>query len=134
MGNQAVSLQSLALFRSAVPVSRASFHSTDTSTAQKNNRLKKPLFFSLFRSSSSHTHFLRSSWLMHPQYSFIPLHSAGCVSLHSSIMSAPLVNCAVAPSHSHQGWLSSVKTSLCPKSRFPAKAAAFYCFPAVARS
>jgi hypothetical protein len=28
----------------------------------------------------------------------------------------PLVFSAVAPSHSHRGWLRSVKTSLCPKS------------------
>jgi hypothetical protein len=41
-------------------------------------------FFALFRSSSSHVHFLRSAGLLHPQYRFIPLHFARSVTLHSS--------------------------------------------------
>lgn len=60
-------------------------------TAQKKEQLRKKaaLFFALFRSSSSHGRFLRSSGLLHPQFSFIPLRSASYAPLlSSSIMSA----------------------------------------------
>ncbi len=47
MGNQAVSLRSFPLFRSAVPVGRAFLHSTDHFTAQKIRQPKnrQPYFF-----------------------------------------------------------------------------------------
>ena len=55
--------------------------------------------------SSSHALFLRSAGLLHPQYRFIPLRSAGYAPLHSSrIMSVAPGFLAVAPSHSHRGW------------------------------
>lgn len=105
MGNQAVSLLSFPLLRSAVPVGRAFLRSTDHFTAQKIRQPKiGSLIFSAVRSSSSHGLFLRSIGLMHPQYSFIPLQSfvrltlhfitlkaLSFISLHSSrIMSAAL--------------------------------------------
>ena len=104
--NQAVSLRSFSLFRSAAPVGSPwrcfrvlqnislgspsipqTLHST-----KKNSSLKiSSYFFALLRSSSSHVHFLRSAGLLQTQYRFISLHSAGYVSLHSShIVSAAL--------------------------------------------
>ena len=35
---------------------------------KKSSQEKWQLFFSLLRSQSSHVHFLRSSWLLHPQH------------------------------------------------------------------
>jgi hypothetical protein len=105
INNQAVSLRSLPLFRSAVPVGRTFLRSTDTS---QHKKIRQPkignLIFSAVRSSSSHVLFLRSVGLMHPQYSFISLQSfvrltlhfislkaLSSISLHSSsIMSAAL--------------------------------------------
>ena len=106
-GNQAVSLRSFPLFRSAVPVGRAFLRSTDTSQHKKirqSSQRRDNLIFSAVRSSSSHGLFLRSVGLMHPQYRFIslqsfvrltlhfiPLKALSLVSLHSSrIMSAAL--------------------------------------------
>jgi hypothetical protein len=73
--NQSVSLRSFPLFRSAVLVGRAFLHSTDT----------------------SHVLFLHSVGRLHPQYRFIPLHSASYAPLYfSRIMPAALRFSAVA--------------------------------------
>jgi hypothetical protein len=133
------------LFRSAVPVSRTSFRSTGTSTAQENNRFEKKAFIFLrrFRSSSSHGHFLRSVGLLHPQYRFIslrsivrfplhciPLQALSFSSLHSSsIMSAAL---RVFSGCSFAQPLGLAPLALCPKSRNAI--ADLYFFPTVSRS
>jgi hypothetical protein len=66
---------------------KASFlRSTGTSQHKKKEQLRKKaaLFFALFRSSSPHGRFLRSSGLLHPQYRFIPFRSVNYAPLHSS--------------------------------------------------
>ncbi|WP_232226406.1 hypothetical protein, partial [Flavobacterium sp. ACAM 123] len=69
-------------------------------------------FFAPFRSSSPHGHFLRSSGLLQPQYSFIPFRYA---TLQSAVLClSPLIFSAVAPSHSHRAWLRSVKNLTLP--------------------
>ena len=110
------SLCSVRLFQSVVP---PSVPQTLHSTKKKQQLEKQQLFFLHCFVPHLHTFStLRSAGLMHPQYRFIPLHFASYVPLHSSrIMSAALYFSAVALSHSHRGWLRSVKTSLCPKSR-----------------
>jgi hypothetical protein len=88
-GNQAVSLRSFPLFRSAVPVGLPKAFGTPPfhrhSTAQKNKAVQPKAgqpYFSAVRSSSSHVHFLRSVGLMHPQYRFISLQSFVRLTLH----------------------------------------------------
>lgn len=119
-------------------------------TAQKNKAVQPKAgqpHFSAVRSSSSHVLFLRSVGLMHPQYR--PAVKSGTV-----LCLPPSVFSAVAPSHSHRGWLrfphfnfsetlgfysqiSSLQSllirSLCPKSRYPATAGDLSFFPAVSR-
>ena len=139
-GNQAVSLRSFPLFRSAVPVgqpyifirtlsvnklsiiqfnSLVSLRSTDTSQHKKNKAAKKgSLIFSAVRSSSSHALSLRSVGLMHPQYSFItfrfPAEAGTLHCIPAVLCLPPSVFSAVAPSHSHRGWLRSVKNLTLP--------------------
>ena len=94
-----------------------------TSQHKKYSSLKiSSYIFSAVRSSSSHGLFLRSVGLMHPQYRFIPLQSFVRLTLHFIPLKAlsfphciPAVLClppsvfsAVAPSHSHRGWLRSL--------------------------
>ena len=97
-GNQAVSLRSFPLFRSAVPVGRRQksllppFHRHFTALKKKQQLENKQLFF--LRCFVPHLHTfstLRSAGLMHPQYRFIPFRSVNYATLHSSsIMSAAL--------------------------------------------
>jgi hypothetical protein len=102
MGNQAVSLRSFALLRSAVPVGRR--QKKPPPSIPQYTRLhsgcqprKRADLHCASSSSFSHALFLPSEGLLHPQYS--PAEKAGkypCMS--------PLVFSAVAPSHSHRGW------------------------------
>jgi hypothetical protein len=88
--NQAVSLRSFPLFRSAVPVSRASFRSTGTSTAQENNRFeKKPLFSCAVIVPHLHTvtSCVRRDYYIHNTASFVALRKLRFTPF-SSIMSA----------------------------------------------
>lgn len=91
-GNQAVSLRSFALFRSAVPVGAGYFvgkrisvacPSVPQSARQYSVSQPKKRAGSHYPSSpsSSHALFLRSSGLLQPQYRFIPFRYAP---LHSS--------------------------------------------------
>ncbi|WP_232226334.1 hypothetical protein, partial [Flavobacterium sp. ACAM 123] len=53
--------------------------------------------FAPFRSSSPHGHFLRSSGLLQPQYSFIPLRFVNSAALQSAVSClSPLIFSAVA--------------------------------------
>lgn len=108
-GNQSVSLRSFALFRSAVPVvpqkGGTPFHSPLVSIASASPEKRAGRHYAS-SPSSSHALFLRSAGLLHPQYSFISLRSAGYTSLHSAVfVSVAPGFFAVAPSHSHRCWL-----------------------------
>jgi hypothetical protein len=111
--NKAVSLRSFSLFRCAAPVGRrqkkppSSIPQTLRSTIKKSSSEKEQLFFfALLRSQSPHVHFLRSSGLLHPQYSFISFCFVNYASLHSAVLClSPLIFSAVALSHSHRGLL-----------------------------
>jgi hypothetical protein len=110
-GRQSSGLPSVVLFvpfgsSSRSSAEKASFlRYADTTQHKKKEQLRKraALFFALLRSSSSHVHFLRSSGLLHPQYSFIAFRSA---TLHSAVLClSPLIFSAVALSLSHRGLL-----------------------------
>ena len=120
-GNQAVSLRSFSLFRSAAPVSRASFRSTDTSQHKKTQQLKKKqlyFFCCSFLIFTRSLPFVRQGLCIHNTASFRYTPQATFLCIPAVLCLPPFIFSAVAPSHSHQGWHRSVKTSLCPKSRY----------------
>jgi hypothetical protein len=86
--NKAVSLRSLPLFRWAVPVvpqkGGTPFHSSLVSLAPASLE-KKACSYYASSPSSSHTHFLRSSGLLRPQYRFITFR---CAALHSAVFAS----------------------------------------------
>jgi hypothetical protein len=113
-GRQSSGLPSVVLFvpfgsSSRSSAEKASFlRYADTTQHKKKEQLRKraALFFALLRSSSSHVHFLRSSGLLHPQYSFIAFCFVNYASLHSAVLClSPLIFSAVALSPSHRGLL-----------------------------
>ena len=143
--NQSVSLRSFTLFRSAVPVgqpyifirtlsvkrksvfqfnNQVSLRSTGTSQHKKIQQLEnKQLYFLRYFVPHLHTvsSCVRSGLCIHNTASFRFAPQATLHYIPAVLCLPPSVFSAVAPSHSHQGWHRSVKTSLCPKSRYTAK-------------
>jgi hypothetical protein len=119
------------LFRSAVPVSRTSFHSTGTSTAQENNRFeKKPLFSCAVFVPHLHTvtSCVRRDYYINNTASFVMLRKLRSSSFGSIVSAVPCCfsGCSFAQP------LGLAPLALCPKSRNAN--AVFYFFPNVSRS
>lgn len=74
---------------------KASFlRCADTTQHKKKSSSEKEqlFFFALLRSQSPHVYFLRSSGLLHPQYSFIAFCFVNYASLHSAVLClSPLI-------------------------------------------
>jgi hypothetical protein len=120
--NQAVSLRLFPLFRSAVPVPggyQGPFHSHFTAlksglTRACQGELARKISNIFFALCFSHLHTVSSCVRsVHPQCSFISLHSAGYVytTISTVLCLPPYIFLAVAPSRSHRGATHNLQLS-----------------------
>ena len=115
-GNQAVSLRSFPLFRSAVSVGRTVLHFTDTSQHKKIRQQKNAALFFLLFVPHLHTvsSCVRSGYYIHNTASFRYTPQATFLCIPAVLCLSPFVVSAVALSHRHRGWLRSVKNGTVP--------------------
>ena len=116
------------LLQSVVPPSvPQTLHST-----KKTQQLKKKqlyFFCCSFLIFTRSLPFVRQGLCIHNTASFRYTPQATFLCIPAVLCLPPFIFSAVAPSHSHQGWHRSVKTSLCPKSRYAKRLTYIFSLP-----